>query len=195
MHDIFAYSDPSSDEAILTEIYPWHADLTAASLSELCHIGHKQAKATMDTMTQGGMRSAIIPLSPRYRSYLQGWFVTGTLFANMKSLHGNICFQLYSYKAGFAACYPQINVNEDILHKSIDNFVHDFGASERLTFNRFTSQVGNNTIFYKNLRKYSINHHVSAPRRLNEKPAEDAIREIKRQFYQIMERKSVPKRI
>ena len=39
------------------------AVLTAASLSELFHIGPKKSKDEMDATTQGGMRSTIIPLS------------------------------------------------------------------------------------------------------------------------------------
>ena len=156
----------------------------------------------MDARTHGGMRSTIMPLSQRYQydqmyyiKRLQDRFATDTLFSDMKSLHGNACFQVYSYKTGFVACYPQLNTKRDSIGEYIENFVHDFGASEHLSFDGFSSQVGNKTRFYKNLRKYSIEHHVSAPQQPNKTLAECAKREIKRRFYQFMERKRVPKRV
>ena len=112
---VWKYIDPSSDESILNEINPclislkelsvvtqshdkeiiparrtflnkgWHKRLTAESLSELWHIGPKRARATIDVTTQYGIRSAIMPLSRRYRSdrmlflkRLNGRFATDT---------------------------------------------------------------------------------------------------------------------
>ena len=49
--------------------------------------------------------------------------------------------------------------------------------------------------FNKNLRKCSIIHHISAPRRPNDNPDEGSIIETKRRFYRTMERKRVPKLI
>ena len=235
VHDVYAYTDPSSDEAILSEITPSlvqlkemciaqintnehdnesfparrtfvsrkrHAELTADSLSELWHIGPKRAKATIEVTTQNGIRSAIMPLSRRYRSdrmynlkRLRSRFATDTFFADMKSLHNNTCCQVFSHKVGFAACYPKPNAKGDSLGEALDDFVHDFGAPEHLTFDGHQSQVGRNTKFFKNLRKYNIDYHVSAPRRPNENPAEGAIREIKRRFYRVMVRKQVPQRL
>ena len=60
--------------------------------------------------------------------------------------------------------------------KKLDDFVHDFGVPENLTFSGFQSQVGQNTKFNKNLHKYRIDHHISAPRQSNENPAGGAIR-------------------
>ena len=81
------------------------------------------------------------------------------------------------------------------LGETLDDFVDDFGASEHLTFDGFQSQVENNTKFFKNLCKYNVDHHVSAPRRPNENPAEGAIREIKYRFYQLEQKMKVPKRV
>ena len=95
---MWKYIDPSTDELILNEVNPClvslkeltvvtqshskeiyparrtfintdrHKSLTAESLSELWHIGPKRAKATINVTTQYGIRSAIMPLSRRYRS-------------------------------------------------------------------------------------------------------------------------------
>ena len=130
-----------------------------------------------------------------YIKQLKGRFATDTLSADMKLLHMNMWCQVYSHKHGFTAYYPQINTKGDSLGKSIDDFVHDLESPEHLIFDGFSSKVGKNSNFYKNLRKYSIKNHVSAPRRRNKTPAEGYIREIKRRFYRIMERNRVPKRV
>ena len=120
-----------------------------------------------------------------YIKRLQGRFATDTLFAYMKLLHGNTCCQVYSHKSGFTACSSQLNEKGDSLGELIEDFLHEFGAPEHLTFNEFGSQFSKSTRFYKNMRKYSIKHHVSAPRRPNKNPDEGVIREIKRRFYKI----------
>ena len=94
----------------------------------------------------------------------------------MKALHANTCYQVYSHKIGFAACYPKLNVKGGGLFETLYDSVHDFGAPEHLIFDGFQSQVSKNTMFFKNICKYNIDHHVSAPLRPNENPAEGAIR-------------------
>ena len=126
---------------------------------------------------------------------LQGRFATDTFYADMKYLHGNTCCQVYSHKVGFYACYPKLNVKGGSLGEALDDFVHDFGVPEHVTFDCFQYQFGPNTKFNKNLRRYRIYHHISAPRRPNKNSDEGAIREIKSRFYRTMERKCVPKRI
>ena len=94
----------------------------------------------------------------------------------MKSPHRDICCQLYLQTTGFGACYTQLHTKGDSLGEAIYKFVHDFGAPEHPTFDGFGSQVGKNTILLKNLRKYSIKHHIYAPQHPNEKSDEGAIR-------------------
>ena len=90
------------------------ADLTATSLSEISHIGPKRAQATMDTTTQGGMRSEIMPLIRRYQydwmyhiKQLQGRFGTETFFDDMKSLCGNTWYQVYPHKYNLQPATPR----------------------------------------------------------------------------------------
>ena len=126
---------------------------------------------------------------------IQGSFATNTLLSDMKSLHANTCCQVYSHKVGFVAFYPKLNAKGGSLDETLDDFVHDFGAPEHLTFGGFQYQVGNNTKFFSNLLKYNIDHRVSAPRRPNENPAEGTIREIKRRFYRVMQLMKAPKHV
>ena len=94
----------------------------------------------------------------------------------MKSLHYNTCCHVYFHTVGFVACYPKLNENGDSLCETLDDFVHEFGAPEHLNLYGFQYQVGKNTKLFKNLCKYHIDHHVSAPLRPKENPAEGAIR-------------------
>ena len=137
-----------------------HTQLSAESLAKLWCIGPKRAKATLLATTQNGIWSAILPLACRYRAdrmynvkRLGGKFATDTFFADMKSIHGNTCCQVYSHKVGFQACYPKLDAKGE-----------SFGAPAHLTFDGHQSQVGKNTNFSKGLRRYKIDHHVSAPR-------------------------------
>ena len=233
------YSDPSTDEAILSEInsvlvtfnedykrylnsttsHPYafgedipsrktfvsnqrHGKISSDLLSELWHIGPKRAKATLEATTQNGIRSAILPLSRRYRSdrmynvkRLRGRFATDTVYADIKSLLGNTCAQIYTHKIGFAVSYPLPVAKGEEVGQTLLNFIHDFGAPEHLTFDGAQVQVGKNTLFQKVLRKNVIDYHVSSPRRPNENPAEGSIREIRRRWYMTMTRKKVPKRL
>ena len=156
----------------------------------------------MTATTQNGIQSAIMPLIRRYHfdqmynlKIPQGCFAIVPLFGNMKALHTNTCCQAYYHKNDFAACRSNLNTKGDSLDENLDDFVHEFGAHEHLTFDGFQSQVDNNTKFFKDLRKYNIDHHVSAPQRPIENPAEGAIREIKRHFYRVMQQMKLPKRV
>ena len=75
------------------------------------------------------------------------------------------------------------------------DFVHEYGAPEKLTFDGAMSQVGRNTLFKSMLRKMDIPFHVSSPRRPNENPAESKIRELKSRWYRVMVKKRVPRRL
>ena len=106
---------------------------------------------------------------------LRGRSETDTLYYDIKSLHGNTCCQVYSQKIGFSSCSPKLNAKGDSLGETIDDLVHNFGVPGHLTFDGFQSQVGRNTKFNNNMRRYGIDHYVSAPRQPNKNPAEGTI--------------------
>ena len=169
---------------------------TAQSIAEIWNIGLQKAKQTIEASTQNGIRSALMPLTRRYRSdrmynikRLRGRFATDIFFASIRSLHGNSCTQIYSHKVGFSVCYPLTHANGEQVGRSLGDFVHDFGAPEHLTYDGAMVQVGTKTLFHQNVRRYNIQTHVSAPRRPNENPGEAAIREVKRRMYRIANKK------
>ena len=179
-----------------------HKKATIDQIADKWCIGPIKARNTIRVTTQRGTRSAILPISRRYRAdrylnekRLNSKFATDTIWADTRSLNQHKYAQAYTHKCGFAACYPMDRITGDQIGYSLQDFVSNFGVPEHLTFDAHASQVGKDSLFMKNVRKYNIKHHVSGVRRPNENPAEGGIREIKRRWYRIMNKKNVPKRL
>jgi hypothetical protein len=79
--------------------------------------------------------------------------------------------------------------------KALRQFIRDFGVPERLTSDGASEQVGPNSDFMKNIRKYEIKHHISEPGRPQQNRAESDIREEKPRWFRLMVKQKVPKRL
>jgi hypothetical protein len=174
-----------------------HSKITSDHIAERFGIGPERAKATLR-----GMRLAILPIGRRYRGdrmfdvkRLRGKFATDTLWATTKSLNSNVATQIYTHKCGFNAAYHLTRANGEQVEYSLSSFIHEYGAPDHLTFDGAAVHVGSSTRFMENLRRAEIRHHVSAPRRPNENPAEGSIREVKKRWYRMMLKKNVPARL
>ena len=179
-----------------------HANITAETLSENFGIGPERAKATLRATTQRGTKSAILPIARRYRAdrmfdvpRLRSKFATDTIWADTKSLRLNVASQIYTHKCGLNAAYHMPRANGENVGNSLNDFIHEFGAPEHLTFDGAAVQVGSKTKFVDTLRRNHIRHHTSAPRRPNENPAEGSIRELKKKWYRIQAKRNVPNRL
>jgi len=178
-----------------------HPTISSEQLSERWAIGLNQAKQTIKVTTQRGIRSAILPLSRRYRTdrmyhpkKLRGpKFYTDTLFGRCKSVSNNTCAQIFANEHQFVKAYPM--ESKAMAGKALRQFIRDFGVPERLTSDGASEQVGPNTDFMKNIRKYEIEHHVSEPGRPQQNRAESVIREVKRRWFRLMVKQKVPKRL
>ena len=89
------------------------ADVTPEALSEKWMIGLEQARLTLKSTTQRYLRSALLPLSRRYKAdrifhhpRLQGEWFTDTVFSPVKSRDGNKCGQIFANDSYFATFYP-----------------------------------------------------------------------------------------
>jgi hypothetical protein len=179
-----------------------HARITAEELSDTFGIGIQRARATLTATTQRGTRSAILPLSRRYRAdrmfqkrHLNLKISSDTGYFKAKSLHGNIASQIYFHKSGFAACYHVPKVDDERIGPTLPNFIDEYGIPEELTVDGAAVQIGQHTKFMDAIKRNQINYHVSHPRRPNENPAEGGIREIKRRFYRMISKHSIPMRL
>ena len=177
-----------------------HTGISAEDLSERWSIGLAQARETIKATTQNCKRSAELPLSRRYRAdrvfekpLLRGDFYTDTMDGRCKSLNGNKYAQIMANKDFFAVAYPITTKSE--AGDALRQFIHEYGRPEKLTFDGSQEQCGRKTEFMTNVRKYSINYHVTEPHRPNHNFAEGVIREIRRKWFRVMVRKSVPQRL
>ena len=78
---------------------------------------------------------------------------------------------------------------------SLKAFVNDYGAPNKLTYDGALVQTGRNTLFQETLSKYDIRGNTSGVRRPNQNPAEGAIREVKKKWYRLQQKKQVPDRL
>ena len=178
-----------------------HPAISKETLSERWNIGLVQAKQTIQVTTQRGVRSAILPLSRRYRTdrmynekKLRGQKVyTDTLFGRVKSISNNTCAQIFANESYFVKAYPMEKKAQ--AGQALRQFIRDYGTPEMLTSDGAAEQTGPKTEFVKNVRKYGIDHHISESLRPQQNRAESVIREVKRKWYRRMTKRKVPKRL
>ena len=120
---------------------------------------------------------------------------TDTMYSNIKSLKQNICAQIYSHKCGFNAVYHTRRANNENVGNTLNDFVHDYGIPDHLTYDGAPVQVGSRTKFQDIIRRNRIKTHVSAPRRPNENSAEGSICEVKRKWYNLQSKKKIHGRL
>jgi hypothetical protein len=161
-------------------------------------IGLDTARQTLKRTTQRFLRSALLPLSRRYKAdrmyrvpRLQGEWYTDTVEGRCKSRDGNKYGQIFANEAYFAVFYPMDSKSKagDALH----TFCREYGAPEKLRFDGSKEHTGKNTEFQRQIRKHNIQQHVSEPNVHNQNPAEGVVREIRRKWYRVMFKKNVPK--
>ena len=179
-----------------------HNKVTANLVAQRFGIGIERARQTMRSTLQRGTRSAILPISRRYRAdrrfgvkRLDGKFATDTFWSKVKSLRGNVAAQIYGHKCGFNKVYPIPKANNENVGYSLLSFINEFGVPEKLTYDGAAVQVGRHTTFQDAIRKHGIQAHVSAPRRPDENPAEGFIREVKKRWYRIQAKTGAPSRL
>ena len=131
-----------------------HLKVTAQVLADLFGISIPRAQRTLRVTTQRGVRSAILPISRRYRAdrifsvkRLNGKFATDTAYGKVKSVRGNVGSQLFSHKCGFKASYPLQKVDGNSVGDALTQFISDYGVPERLVFDGASVQTGPKTRF------------------------------------------------
>ena len=177
-----------------------HTDVTPQDLSERWGISISTAAKTLKKTTQKFLRSAVLPLSRRYRTdrvfsrkTLRGDWSTDTMDARSKSLEGNRYAQVFANKAYFSRVYPMDSKKK--AGDALRMFCQEFGVPERLTFDGSKEQGQPGTEFMKQIRTHDIDHHVSEADLHNQNPVEGVIRELRRKLYRLMVRKRVPREV
>jgi hypothetical protein len=131
-----------------------HTKASAELIAELFGIGPTRPQRTLQVSTPRGVRSAILPISRRYRAdrvfgvkRLNGKFATDTAYGKLRSLRSNIGCQLYSHKSGFKTAYPIEEIDGNHVGNALTQFINNYGAPEQLTFDGAAVQTGPNEIY------------------------------------------------
>ena len=177
-----------------------HPVVSAETIADQWYIGKKNAEQTYKVTTQKGVRSAILPLSRRYRAdrhfnrpTLKGKWYTDYMFGRTKSLDGNRGAQVFANKEFFCTSYP--TESKKFCGKALKTFCTEWGALEMLTYNGAKEQVKSGTDFQKVLREHEIIPHQIEPDRHNQNRVEGVIREVRKKWYRVMLQQKTPRRL
>lgn len=132
-------------------------------------IGVQRAKDTLKCTTQQNIRSAILPLTRRYRTDLVSQrlkrlstrFYTDTIYAKHKSLQGHNCAQMFTDGEGFVVAFP-LRSKEDA-GEALQKNCRDVGIPNELHYDNANEMVGPNTKFQTLCREYKIKTSTTEP--------------------------------
>ena len=151
--------DPGKSDVQITHTFQSsdrHLYVTAQDLSERWGISISTSTNTSKKTTQKFLRSAVLPLSRRYRmdrvltrKNLQGDWYTDTIDARCKSLEGNKYAQVFVNRAFFSRIYPMGSKNK--AGDALRLLCQEFGVPKRLTFDGSKEQINPGTEFMKQI--------------------------------------------
>ena len=165
-----------------------HSNTTPEDLSEIWNISVEQARMTLRSTTQHHVRSAIMPLSRRYRmdrmyeiKRLRCDMASDTMDPRCKAIHGDKYCQVFGNKSMFAAACPiSSKADCDI---ALKKFLRDYGAPDSMTTDGSREQTAKGSKFQAILRKNNVRSIITQPHRPNQNPAETVIRELRKRWY------------
>ena len=198
-------NNPNMDKADVPSAQTFHTKerkttVNAAELSERWFIGLAQAEKTIRSTTQRLLRSAILPLVRRYRAdrmyerpRFRGTVYTDMMHGHFKSLDGNRYAQVFATENFFAAAYPM--EAKSMAGDALKEFITEFGVPDKVVMDGAAEQTGRKTTFMQQVRKHHIDFHLTKPERYNQSQVEGVIREIRKKWFRVMMKRSVPKRL
>jgi len=177
-----------------------HSSVSPEELSRKFGCGIETARQTLKATTQRGIRHAVHPLSRRYRTdilqsrlrILNDTFYTDTLFSGVKSLKGNTCGQIFT---NGRYVYLEPMASKSKAGEALDSFEQEAGIPRKLVFDGALEQTGPGTAFMKNIRRNHIDWATSEPYSHWQNRAEGQIREIRKKWRLLRQRRSVPRRL
>ena len=148
----------------------------------------EQTKITLDATTQYHVRSAIIPLSRRYRvnrifepKRLLGDMVSDTMNSRYSSIHRDYKYcQVFGNREIFCEIYFIKNKTGASVDSVLKRFLKKYGVSEKIITDRSKKQISINSPFLATLRKNRITPEVTLPHRPNHNPCKIVIKELRK---------------
>ena len=163
-------------------------------------IGLDKAKATLKNTTQDSIRSAILPLTRRYRTDLMSqrlrrlsatWY-TDTLFSKIKSIEGNNCAQLFT-DGEFVHITPMESKSE--AGQALNALTRDIGVPNTIIRDGSLEQAGKATEFTKTMKRFNIESRTTEPYTPRQNRAENVIGIIKGKAKRRRVKRNVPRRL
>jgi len=177
-----------------------HSNTTPEDLSEIWNISIEQAKMTLEATTQHHSRSAIMPLSRRYRmdrmfepKRLRCDMSTDTMDPRCEGMHGDTKCQVFGNKQMFAAAYPVPSGQGDHIDQALKDFIQDYGAPDSMTMDGAKAQTARGSAFIARLRRNRITPIICNPYRPNFNPSETVIRELRKKWYRAIFKTNCPR--
>ena len=131
-----------------------HHGISADVLARKWGIGLDKANQTLQSTTQDNVRSALKPLTRRYRTDFTSqrlcWqncrIYTNTIFAKDKSIFGNTCAQIFT-DGEFVQIIFMISKSE--AGTTLERINWDVGVTKEIFMDNAPNQTGNNTEIQK----------------------------------------------
>lgn len=164
-------------------------------------IGIKTAKDTLSCTTQHNIRSAVLPLTRRYRTDLLSQrlkrlscrFYTDTAFAKEKSLVGNTCTQIFTDGKGFIVAFP-MRSKEDA-GDGLQKLCMDVGIPDQLHSDNAYEMVQHGTKFQEVVRDNKIKYTTIEPHSPWQNRCENIIGVINKRAKARRARRRVPMKL
>ena len=178
-----------------------HTVINAETLSRMWNVGLQTAQKTLRATTQLGVRTAVHPITRRYRvdhlhlhrKRLNATFYTDTLFSKVQSLRGNKCAQIFT-DGKFTAVYPMSTKAK--AGDALRELSSDVGIPDNLVADLAGEQSGEHTEFMHQIRRLDIRlHHTESGRKNQNHKAEREIGILKTRWKRRMLEQSVPSRL
>ena len=176
-----------------------HHGTDPALLARKWGIGLQKAKDTLKVTTQLNIRSAILPLSRRYKTdmlsqrlrRLSTRFYTDTGYGPSKSLAGNTCMQIFTDGEGFVVAYPMSSKAGagDMLQRNCN----DVGVPNELHMDNAPEMIRENTAFQEVCRNQKIKTTTIEPKSPWQNKCENIIGVIGKKATTRRARRKAPK--
>ena len=178
-----------------------HHAITPDLLSRKWGIGLDKAKATLACTTQENIRSAVLPLTRRYRTDLLSqrlkrlsctmW--TDTLFAKEKSLLGHTCAQIFTDGEGFVYVHPM--TTKAHAGDALNCVTRDIGIPNTLISDNAGEQDGKDTEMQECVRRCKMDYRTTEPYSAWQNRAEGLVKLVKSKAKRRRIRRRVPQRV
>jgi hypothetical protein len=179
-----------------------HSKVTPSEISLRFGCGLETAAKTIRATTQYGVRTATGSLTRRYktnimhlgRRRLKCTFFNDTMFAKKRSLRGNGSAEVFTNGA-YVHITPTPNKTGQTVGQALLELIHEVGVPAKIVVDGASEKLGPKTKWMEIIRENHIDQGVTEAYSHWQNRAEDAIREVRRRWRLLYQRRNIPKRL